>query len=401
MCSEKSSVKIRVSMFTPWDQVCGNAEYAKRLVPGLEGFASVEIHEMRNISDRYDEDGKYLTRSALNSYFRGLASAAKNSVCDVVHIQHEFGFFGSSFGEADKRFLTLVRGIRKPLVVTLHTFVPSMSRRPFARRSQKVLEIFLHWWRTRHIREALRRADAIVLHSGYTQRLLLRAFPEIKKKIRVIPIAIEALPPGSSVHWTKGGEEKWVIVPGFVSAYKGHDYALRAMELLPENYKLVVAGGLHPKDPGSSEMWMQLLAKMDELGLRKRVVFTGFIENPAEQAALFEQADAFLLPYHEVGQSGSAALADVLAYGRPVITSWAKSMFVYRMESDMVNACISVDVGKPGALADAIRGGIENTQGLHNPAHQRSACLRYNLQKTTSAYEQMFRETINRGRDDA
>ena len=396
MRSKAPDHQLRIAMFTPWDQVCGNAEYAKRLVAGLERFSSVHIHEMQNISDRYDERGRFLTRAALMSHFKNLRQAAERSECDVVHIQHEYAFFGSSRGKADREFLSLVRQVRQPLIVTLHTFLPMLIRGQFRRQPKKSLESFRYWRRTRYFRKALGRAAAIVLHSGYTQRQFLQAFPEFRGKVHVVPIAIEALAPSNLGRWAKSDEERWIVIPGFVSAYKGHGQALKALQLLPAHYKLVVAGGLHPKDPGSSEMWMTLLSMMDELGLRDRVTITGFIKDPAEQAALFGKADAFLLPYREVGQSGSAALADVLAYGKPVITSLAKSMFVYRMDGDTVNSCVSVDADVSEAVAAALAGGIEGRDGLHNREHQRAACDRYSLERTASAYETIYREIAHR-----
>jgi glycosyltransferase involved in cell wall biosynthesis len=386
--------KMRISMVTPWDQVCGNAEYAKRLVRGLSAFAHVTPHEMINISERFNDDGELLTRRFLNEHFGSLARRIKQCPSDIVHIQHEFGFFGSSFREADRRFRSLVNAVPGPIVVTLHTLIPAMCRRPCASLLGKVKETVLHWWRTWDMRVALRRADAIISHSFYTHRRLSRAFPELKKKLHVVPIAIEKFPSNDSNRWTKHQGERWVVVPGFVSSYKGHDYALEAMRFLPENFKLVVAGGLHPKDPGSAETWMHLLGKADELRVRHRITFTDFITDPRDQAELFEKADIFLLPYHEVGQSGSAALADVMAYGRPVVTSLAKSMFVYRMDRDTVNSAISVDVGKPRLLASCIRECLERDSVLHDTSHRYAACVRYDLRSTSAKYEKIYRELL-------
>jgi glycosyltransferase involved in cell wall biosynthesis len=386
--------KIRVSMLTPWDQVCGNAEYAKRLVRGLSDFADVTPHEMRNISDGYDDDGRVITRRELNRDFARLEREVNAARADIVHLQHEFAFFGRSPSAADRRFLSLVRNLRGPLVVTLHTFTPGMLRVHRRRLLGKLAERVLHWRRTRRIRAALGRADAIILHSTYTQRLLTRAFPELKRKIHVIPIAIEALPPSSSGRWQKPEGDRWIVIPGFVSRYKGHDRALAALEHLPARCKLVVAGGIHPKDPASAETWMEILGRADALGVRDRLLFSGFLEDPGEQAELFGKADAFLLPYNEVGQSGSAALADVMAYGRPVVTSFAKSMFVYRMDSDTVSSSVSVDVKDPERLAACLSDCLAGDGGRHDPRQQAVAGARYGLGECTRAYERVYRSLL-------
>ena len=394
--STKTNTKLRISMVTPWDQICGNAEYAKRLVRGLSTFAEVTPHELINISDRYDADGQLRTRRRLNVYFEQLFRRIQKCPADIIHIQHEFGFFGSSFSQADRRFLCLVNNIPRPLVVTLHTLIPTMSRRRHARKLAKLREAVFHSWRTRVVRKALKKSDAIILHSIYTHRQLIRSFPELKKKVHIVPIAIEKFPSGNANRWVKENGDRWIVVPGFVSGYKGHDYALSALKFLPKQYKLVIAGGLHPEDPGSTETWTALLGKADELRIRERVIFTDFISDPCDQAELFGQADAFLLPYHEVGQSGSAALADVMAYGCPVVTSLAKSMFVYRMDRDTVNACVSVDVGKPKSVAACILDSVERDTGLYDKAHITTAIARYNLDNTTGAYKSIYSNLLAR-----
>ena len=108
------------------------------------------------------------------------------------------------------------------------------------------------------------------------------------------------------------------------------------MPSLPSNFRFVIAGGVHPKDRLGHEYWSELLSRIDEVGCQDRVVFTGFLDDSAEQAAVLKQADVFVLPYDEVGQSGSAVLADVLSCGRPIVTSLARSMFVYRHGNDTV-----------------------------------------------------------------
>lgn len=391
-----TSEKLRISMVTPWNQVCGNAEYAKRLVRGLSDFAEVTPHELINISDRYDKDGNLRTRHRLNVYFKQVVRRIQQCPADIIHIQHEFGFFGSSFSEADRRFLYLVNKVPRPLVVTLHTIIPAMHRSRHSMKFAKLKEALFHFWRTRVIREALNKSDAIILHSIYTHRKLIRSFPELKKKVHIVPIAIEKIPSGNANRWVKENGDRWIVVPGFVSAYKGHDYALAALKFLPKHYKLVIAGGLHPEDPGSTETWTTLLGKADELRVRERVIFSDFISDPSDQAELFGQADAFLLPYHEVGQSGSAALADVMAYGRPVVTSLAKSMFVYRMDRDTVNACVSVDVGKPKLVAACIVDSVEKDVGLYDKAHIATAIARYNLDNTTRAYKSIYSNLLAR-----
>lgn len=147
-----------------------------------------------------------------------------------------------------------------------------------------------------------------------------------------------------------GGE----LRSGFITPYKGHIHALNALKLLPDNFKLIFAGGVHPKNKSAADYWIKLLSVMDASRLAERVHITGFIDSAADQAELFLRADVFVLPCDEVGQSGSAVLADVLPYKKPVITSSATSMATYRMAASTVHSSIIASVDSPVAFAKAI-----------------------------------------------
>jgi glycosyltransferase involved in cell wall biosynthesis len=184
-----------------------------------------------------------------------------------------------------------------------------------------------------------------------------------------------------------------MILPGFVSPYKGHGDAINALEHLPENFKLVIAGGRHPKDRGASRYWMELLAIVESNSLQNRVLFTGFLATGGAQAAILKQADLFILPYKEVGQSGSAVLADALAYDRPVVTSRARSMFAYRMSQDCVYSSMSTDVTDAKDFAAHILNALENkAEDSYVASHRKAAISRYSLNSIGFAYEQLYKE---------
>jgi glycosyltransferase involved in cell wall biosynthesis len=388
-----SPVDLAVAVMTPWDQQCGNAEYAKRLAIGLGRFAAVQPFDMRNLIDVE----KRTSRSELNRYFDDLVARVNGSAANLIHIQHEFCFFGRGIGSSNRRFLRVMRQLRKPVVVTLHTWLKSMTRASRNRVSSQVAEQVRHGFQNRHIAAALQRADAIVLHSKDTHKHFVETFPNLKKRVHVVPIPIER-PVTTAVAPSirKQQQDTWVIVPGFVSRYKGHTCVLAALRHLPETFKLVVAGGVHPKDRTGNDYWMDLIQQADSWGLQSRMILTGFLADVADQAAVLDQADVFVLPYDEVGQSGSAVLADVLSYDRPVITSRARSMFVYRMDKDTAFSSVATDVGDAKELAATIRkcAGLEPQFYADARQHRDAARRRYSLASTQAAYERIYRGVL-------
>jgi len=113
---------------------------------------------------------------------------------------------------------------------------------------------------------------------------------------------------------------------GIVRPYKGLDVLLRAMARAPSHVALTVAGEFWG---GTGEI-EKLIA---ELGLGNRVTLRpGYV--PAGQIpALFQSADALVLPYRQATASQNVLLA--FAYGVPVIATTA------------------------GALAEAVRDGVD------------------------------------------
>jgi len=384
-----------VALLTPWNQQCGNAEYAKRLATGLRQFADIQPIEMVNFTDPDLEAGRFRRRMICRKIIRDLVAASG----DLVHIQHEFCFFGRRIRESNRNFRRAVRSIKTPLVVTLHTWPWSRPLAPRKRRWLNWTALIQRRFTKRHLLRTLRRADAIVVHSKDTYQQLINESPRWKKKTFLIPIPVEPIDHrGITPPLRKRPDEHWVVLPGFISRYKGHSHALAALAALPDTYRLVVAGGVHPNDRSGNDYWMQLLAEADALGVQSRVIYTGFIDDPEKQAAILSQADCFLLPYAEVGQSGSAVLADALAHFRPVVTSTAKSMFVYRGSLDTVGSSVSVDVTNAELLAETIASCVEpgTHHNLQMPRHQQAVYETYSLERTQERYQRVYAFALSR-----
>lgn len=420
---EGSSVKAAV--LAPSEMACGIAEHARRLEAVLKRAVAIQTFPLFNLS-RFHSDRN---RRARRQICREAAIAARQSGCGVAHVHHEFSFFGAGRGESIRNFKRVMRLLGLPTVVTLHTWPwgerdtdadagrsrgrqqaqrqtegdaeKQPKRRRWSPRTRKsrtqtkprLLARFrdsLHRWR--FIR-ALRRAAAIVVHTPATYEQLLRVYPQAKRKAFVIPLPVDAeFPPAEPPAFNKKPGERWVVVPGFISPYKGHPDAVAAVGHLPDQFRLVIAGGPHPKDRSSRTCWNQLLAAIDAANLQQRVVITGFLEDPAERAAILAQADCFFLPYKEVGQSGSAALGDALASLKPVITSKATTMFAYRSQVDTVYSSVAVDAKKHAAVAALIQHCVNETGQDSQLArtHQQRVGDRCSLAMTAARYRQVY-----------
>jgi glycosyltransferase involved in cell wall biosynthesis len=414
-----------VAVLAPSEVACGIAEHARRLEAVLGRSGAIQTFPLANLS-RFHSDRN---RRARRQICRDAAISARQSGCGVAHVHHEFSFFGAGRGESIRNFRRVMGLLGMPTVVTLHTWPwgerdtdadaggtrgrqeaqqraegdvgkqpnrrrwSPQTRRPRTRRKPRLfakLRDTLQRWRFIRV---LRRATAIVVHTAATYQHLLAAYPQAKRKAFVIPLPVDSeFPPAAPPAYRKMPGERWVVVPGFISPYKGHTDAVAAVGHLPDHFRLVIAGGPHPKDRSSRTCWNQLLAAIDAANLQKRVVITGFLEDPAERAAILAQADCFFLPYKEVGQSGSAALGDALASLKPVITSKATTMFAYRSQVDTVFSSVAVDAQKPAAVAELIQRCVNETGKDPQLArtHQQRVRDRCSLAMTAARYRQAY-----------
>lgn len=383
---------LNVSMVTPWKQECGNAEYAERLCVALKRFSNVTPFDLRNFS----EDFELRSRIGVRNYFRQLVEDINSQEADIVHLQHEYCFFGRSIQRSNCEFLRFTQRVKQPIVVTLHTWLESSVNpvRKLKSFLKNPVSCFREMVQRKDYYKALCNCKGIVVHSHETYTQLVSTYPKLRNRVRIIQIPISPVDSGAKASTIqKGKGDIWMLLPGFVSPYKGHSDAIKVLEHLPENFKLVIAGGRHPKDRGASRYWMELLQAVETQGLQKRVIFTGFLATGSEQASVLKQADLFMLPYKEVGQSGSAVLADALAYDRPVVTSRARSMFAYRMSQDCVYSSVSTDVTNSQSFAELIVSLLENkAEHSHVASHRVAAIKRYSLECIGAEYKKLYSE---------
>lgn len=235
---------------------------------------------------------------------------------------------------------------RSPLVLTAHDVLPREAA-PGQRDAQRRLYA---------------RMDAVIVHSQHGRDRLVGDLGMPDAKVHVIPhgafthlTEIEPAPlpaelrAPSSFSASASGEpvaaapteRPVVLLFGLVRPYKGLDVLLDA-------WRALAADG----DPGA-DLWVVGLPKYDIAALRRAappsVRFVDRFVSDAETAAVFRRADAVVLPYREIDQSG--VLFTALAFGRPMILSDVGGFPEVAAEG----AAELVAAGDVAALAAALR----------------------------------------------
>jgi len=321
--SPRSASGPRVLHFTTWDEACGIAGYARDLIGALDARGVVNgIYPVNRAVLRG------MTFETTRNWLNVLAEQARGY--DVLHIQHEFSFFGplERMPEPNELFFGLLDRLQKdgtPTVVTFHTepyFIPHRPT-PMQRARRFVHGGFHRWKSKRYLGSKTRNLRALV-HAEKTRGSLINSGVHADL-VSVIPMGIK--PRAEAVNKLSKAEAKarlglspdcvLLTLFGFVSEYKGHLTALEAMVNLPEKFALAIVGGPHPE--GNDGTFDKVLRARRELG-RSRLLVTGFVE--FDELDLYHAAtDICLAPYQDPTQSGSAGITWAIGSGRPIVAS--------------------------------------------------------------------------------
>jgi len=341
-----------VCLISTWEVPCGIAAYTAGLRRALEtGGATTSVLpiDRRLLGD--------MARKELASQFveMGRLAAAHR----VVHLQHEFGFFGGSYGHPEsvanlRRFLRTARHGPERVVITFHSLPPVTSWPERTLGGVARAQFLAQLWRLSIPGLIDGRLTRGIAPSRYQRRLLVDS--------GIDATALSLVPQGAPDLQTSAtsrsearallgipADVTLVVLFGFVSAHKGHLVALEALRALPKSYHLVVLGGPHPHmNDGAYEKLLRARSRRPDLAAR--VHLTGWVGDP-EVAEWFAASDVCVAPYTEPLLVTSAAAIWALASGRPLVLS---SIPVFRELVAEWSCAEMVAPGAPHRLAEAI-----------------------------------------------
>lgn len=200
----------------------------------------------------------------------------------------------------------------------------------------------------------------------------------------LVPLGIDPTPylSGQSA---VSSEQLTVLFLGRHRHYKGVDVLIRALSTVEKAHLLI--GGTGPE----SEKWRTLTAELD---LEERVTFLGDIPE-TEKAALYKQADIFVLPAVNRAEAFGIVLLEAMASGLPCITSelgTGTSFVVQHQETGLV-----VPPNDPIALADALNR-LANNEALRQEmgTNGRQRIMReFTIERMVERIEQVYRVVLS------
>ncbi|WP_068836808.1 glycosyltransferase [Pontibacter akesuensis] len=231
-------------------------------------------------------------------------------------------------------FSKLLYRWRQPIVFRNASTLSSYLRNPL----QKFYTGFL-----------LSQVDAIASVSEHSKQDLVRLFPKLVERIITIPIGLEEKAATSNPFpaWPNGCVNL-VHVGGF-SFEKNHKGLLRIFKKI-----VTVIPSTHLWLVGDGPLKSEIEALVKDLGLKDKVTFTGFVQNPLDYTA---HGDALLLPSIIEGLPG--VILEAMLYETPVVATKVGGVgeVVISDETGWL-----VDKGDEAGFADAVSSLLENSQ---------------------------------------
>ena len=257
----------------------------------------------------------------------------------LVSIQHEFGLYNGLYGDY---LLTLIAALRKPLVITFHTVLPTPDR-----------------YLLRTVRALASHADRVIVMTHVSRKLLEDTYTIAAEKIVVIPHGIHPISFEQS-HTAKqqlklDPKEMVLSTFGLLSRSKGIEHVLDALPEVIKHYPHIhyhILGATHPvvlHEEGES--YREFLAeKVHALQLTNHVTFHNHFLATKDLLTFLNATDIYLATPLNPNQAVSGTLSYALGAGRPVIaTAFAQAREVITPEVGLL-----VDFQKPEQITQAL-----------------------------------------------
>lgn len=222
----------------------------------------------------------------------------------------------------------LLRLLARRFVLTVHDLLPHDRHTVAARRACRI---------------AYRMPHALVVHTGRMARELADSFDVARQRITVMAHGLEPLSPSRTVEASVGRLPVRLLCFGHVMPYKGVEVLIDALSHVHTTCTLHVSGTC--RDP---DLTRRLRACIRSSPASTRITWCEDYVDDDRMRALFEEADAVVLPYRHIDQSG--VLMQALRHGTPVVATRVGA-FEDHVTLDVGELC---DPGSASSLAAAI-----------------------------------------------
>jgi glycosyltransferase involved in cell wall biosynthesis len=267
---------------------------------------------------------------------------------NIIHLQHGWLLYGDKFSPPlFPLLLLLLRLIKRPIIVTMHTVIggkPWLHENRIINFVAKVAIIFL-------TKSIVKLSSRIIVHNNLMKKALedLYSLQEDRWKIFVIPHGVREAP--EKPREIEGNGDIKILSLGFIRREKGIERLIEAFRMFSINCPravFIIVGGRHAHD---SEEYINLVKKRLLNYEVKNIIITGFVDEKTLDRLIWESKIIVLpsLGNHYIEASGS--LARVAMYGKPLICSRVPK---FEAELEDGKDCVMVELDDPKKISDVL-----------------------------------------------
>ena len=297
---------------------CGIATFTKDLVDSLtkkrnRNGNDVDLYVIA-ISNQdqfynYPDDVQFVIKQDHQRDYLKAAKFINHSDADACIIQHEFGIFG---GDDGIYILPLIRRLKIPLIVTLHTLLKKPNYNEEA-----------------IIKEIGKRAEKIVVMSRKAIDFLVDIYNIPEENIELIYHGTPDYDFSSGkklIEKLNFKEKKILFTFGLINRNKGIETVIEALPKVIERYPNVVyiiLGKTHPNvlRVSGEEYRNELIRLVERNNLKDYVCFYNHFVSNNDLYRYLTAIDIFISPYFNKAQITSGTLAYALGAGRAIIST--------------------------------------------------------------------------------
>jgi glycosyltransferase involved in cell wall biosynthesis len=330
---------------------CGIATFTSDLLNSVSGENSdvhCEVIALNDPSETYnypEEVVFQIERNKLEDYHRAV-DFINQSDADIICLQHEFGLY---WGNAGDYIFTLLSGINKPVITTMHTVIlePELDYRVSTEK-------------------LIRYSEKLVVMSQSAVEMLKDVYDAPEDKIEVIFHGVPDYPFNNCGKYKRMLDlngSPLILTFGLLNQNKGIENVLKALPDIVSQYPdlvYLILGATHPvikKKHG--EIYRQYLKNMVyELGLEDNVVFHDKFVEKEVLCNYILASDIYVSPYLSREQIVSGALTYAIGMGKAIVST----PYWYAQEMLSDNRGLLVDFGDTESFEKSILYLIENPE---------------------------------------
>jgi glycosyltransferase involved in cell wall biosynthesis len=368
------------------DDSCGLAAYTRMREKALKERFEVTVFDLKTSTLMKSRDAG----SAAERYIDDICAALPGF--DFVNLDSEFGVWGITLDDCERRILKCCNSAKR-LIFTVHTLfdVNNKDNAPFAASQGRIL-----------YQLAMRGDDKpyyIIVHANKEAEVLNGGFGIQNVKTHALCFITDAekqaLIAGSdAAGWRQkfGFADDDIILGlfGALSRYKDNRTVVRALQYLPEKYKILFVGGAHPsniKPFQTDENVTSLLEYIETLrvagvDVADRIRFSGVVDDAAFHRSMIN-CDFAVVPYFDGGQLASGVASMAFELGKKILTTYTSLFLEYRR---FYGDCFEMfDIGNYLELRDKIV-----NFSAEKVASARTASARYTPDTLAAVYQEIY-----------